>query len=129
MPKWTNAGSGSVCLVADPNQLAAPGKQGNLKLDYQNYSFMPLTIAVLRLGSSNPTVAAPNTPPPPTINISVPRRPNRHSARTPAKGSMPVGTWSSLSHGSATLNADVDVQNMSGQRLSAVTPSDDVQVT
>jgi hypothetical protein len=128
MSKWIHAGSSKVSLKADPNPIAASG-QGKLQLDYEHHSFMPVIMNVLKLGSSNPHVATATPPPPPTINVQVPRRPHRHSARVPATGSILVGTWSSVNQGSATLSADVDIYDLSGSRLSAVTPSDDVQVT
>jgi len=129
MPKWISLAGADVRLVADPNKLTAMGQQGALKLDYRNYSVVPVTMAIINLGSSDPAVAAPTcaTTPPPSINV--PRRPNKRWANQPSTGSKPIGTWSSVSQGSATLNADVDAKDTVGQRLSSGTPSDDVQVT
>ena len=129
MPQWTPLAGADVRLVADPNKLTATGQQGALKLDYRNYSFVPLTMAILNLGSSDPAVATPTSTPTPQPPINIPRRPNKRWANPPATGSKPIGTWSSVSQGSATLNADVDAKDTAGQRLSSGTPSDDVQVT
>lgn len=130
MPKWISLSGTEVRLVADPNKLTAVGQQGALKLDYRNYSFVPVTFAVSNLSTSDASVAAPRPAPaalPPPI--SVPRRPNKRWMNPPATGTASIGVWSSVSRGYATLNVDVDAKDITGLRLSGGTPTDDVQVT
>lgn len=130
MSNWINAGSIRVRLVADPNQLTATGHQGNLMLDYKNDSYVAQTVDVRKLRSSDPAVATPASTPTPPPPIYIPGRPRQsHSfAPTPAAGSKPIGIWSPVGQGFATLDADMDIHDRALQRLSAVTPSDDVEV-
>jgi hypothetical protein len=128
MASWIAARGAKFCLVADPKQLATSTNPGSVKLDYKNYSFVPLTAAVMKLFSSDPAVAAATFTPTPPLQIAISRRPNKRSASTPAAGSKPIGAWSAVSQGFATLNADVDLHNQA-QRIAAVTAWDDVQVT
>ncbi len=118
----------SLFLIADPDRLAASSPQGEVKLDYLNYSLVPLTMAVRNLSSSD-VVVAEAAPPDPLPSIHIPRRPSKLSAATPAKGSLRIGNWSPLAQGVATLNADIDIHDAtSGRRFSIASPSDDVQV-
>lgn len=118
----------NVYLIADPDRLAAAGGKGELKLDYLNYSLVPLTMAIRTLSSSDSAVATA-APPNPLTSIHVPRRSSKWSAAKPARGSKLIGDWSPLGQGVATLNADIDVELAAGQRLSIASPSDEVEVT
>ena len=121
--------SWKIYLIANPDKLGKQGGKGNVTLHYENRSVLPLTAAVQNLFSTDRYVASTayvSTPLPP---IHIPARPNKKSPFPPAKGSQPIGSWSPLAQGSATLNADVDVQDRYGKRLRAHNPSDDVQVT
>ena len=101
-------------LIADPNRLAAASQKGEVKLDYLNYSLVPLTLAVRTLLSSDSAVAAA-APPNPLPSIHVPRRVSKWSAAKPARGSKLIGDWSPVGQGVATLNADIDVHLAAGK--------------
>jgi len=130
MATWTKAGSADFCLVADPKKLTKGSAQpGALTLDYKNRSMVPLTAAVLKLYSSDPAVADAKASATPAPSIHISRRPNKLSAWPPSTGSTTIGSWSPVAGGSATLNADVNVEDNAGRRTNTATSSHDVEVT
>jgi hypothetical protein len=85
---------------------------------------MPMTLAVLSLTTDDPNVATSSLASGPASSLSVPRRPNKHSAATPSNATANIGLWSPQNLGNTTVRAQVNVQG----GLSVVNPDDDVQV-
>src|SRR5262245_22212378 len=104
MANWISAGGTRIRLVADPNSLAKGKPNGNVQLEFENYSIVPVSLTVLDLQSSDSAVASALKA---SASVSVPRRPNKNSAATPYTGSSAIGSWTPINLGGATLNAQV----------------------
>jgi len=118
-----------ISLQADPDasgQRTNPG--GQLLIECKNRSMVPMRLRVPDLNTDDPMVAAPALASP-VPEFHAPRRPNKHSARTPSVSSKQVGTWAAGMAGAATMAATVDVYDGLNAPLATAKPDRDVKVT
>ncbi|WDD98822.1 hypothetical protein [Thalassomonas actiniarum] len=131
MSNWYKANACSIRLRAKPNFLVIRTinpNNGELEIEYKNYSLVPVTLEVNSIDSADKNVATPslngNTP----ATVDVPRRPNKHVFAKPSHDERKVGDWKPQNKGNTTLDARVDVKNKSNMLIASVSPKDDVSV-
>lgn len=124
MSNWTQALGARLRLVAQPDNMnKGSGTNGDLQIECENLTMMPITFAILSLYSYDPNVATASHATSTPASFNAPRRPNKHSAATPSNTTVKVGLWLPGNQGSTTVGAQVNVQ-----MRSVVNPEDDVQV-